>query len=270
MARKSAVSVQVALKQAQDLIYEAWEASTAKRRIALAEKALALSPLCADAYVVLAQHAKRGSDKEFDLWRRGVEAGKKALGEVAFTECVGEFWGILETRPYMRARCGLVRALWARGARGEAIDHLRDMLRLNPNDNQGARYVLAALLVEAERDEDLAMLLKDYPDDGAAVWSWTAALLAFRRAGDSKESGTLLTQALADNGHVPGYLFGERPLPKLLPAYISAGDEDEAIHYVVDFRTGWVNTPGAIDWLRVHAPTPKTVKRRLPGRSRLQ
>ncbi len=270
MARKSAENVQVALKQAQDLIYDAWEASTAKRRIALAEKALALSSLCADAYVVLAQHAERGSDKEFDLWRRGVEAGKKALGEVAFAEWVGEFWGILETRPYMRARCGLVRALWARGARGEAIDHLRDMLRLNPNDNQGARYVLAALLVEAGRDKDLAMLLNDYPDDGAAAWSWTAALLAFRRAGDSRESSTLLTQALADNGHVPGYLFEERPLPKLLPAYISPGDEDEAIQYVVDFRTGWVNTPGAIDWLRVHAPAPKAVKRRLPDRSRLQ
>jgi tetratricopeptide (TPR) repeat protein len=270
MARKSAESAQDALDRAQELIYDAWEASTAKRRIALAEKALSVSPLCADAYVLLAEHAKRGSDEELDLWRRGVETGKKALGEAAFEEYAGEFWGFLETRPYMRARFGLARALWARGVRGEAIDHLRDILRLNPNDNQGARYVLAALLVEAERDKDLAMLLKAYPDDGAGAWSWTAALAAFRRAGDGKENRTLLAQALADNGHVPAYLLGEKPLPQSLPPYIRRGGEDEAIHYAVDFRAGWMSTPGAIDWLRVHAPAPKRVKRRPGGRSPLQ
>lgn len=255
MARKSADSSQDALDRAQELIYDAWEASTAKRRIALAEKALAISPLCADAYVLLAEHAKRGSDQELDLWRRGIDAGEKALGEAAFEEYAGEFWGFLETRPYMRARFGLARALWERGVRGEAIDHLCELLRLNPNDNQGARYVLAALLVEAERDKDLAVLLKAYPDDGAGAWSWTVALAAFRRAGDGKESRRLLAQALADNEHVPAYLFGERSLPKSLPSYISPGGEDEAIYYAVDFRAGWVNTAGAIDWLRAQAPS---------------
>jgi tetratricopeptide (TPR) repeat protein len=270
MARKSAESAQDALDRAQQLIYDAWEASTSKRRIALAEKALAISPLCADAYVLLAEHAKRGSDQELDLWRRGVEAGEKALGEAGFEEYAGEFWGFLETRPYMRARFGLAQALWARGVRGEAIDHLRELLRLNPNDNQGARYVLAARLAEVERDNDLAVLLKTYPDDGACAWSWTAALASFRGTGDSKKSRTLLAAALADNAHVPAYLLGEQPLPKSLPPYISFGGEDEAIYYAVDFRAGWVNTAGAIDWLRTQAPEPKTAKRRPAWRSRLQ
>jgi len=39
---------------------------------------------CADAYVILAQHATRW-DTGLDLWRRGVEAGKAALG-AAFDE----------------------------------------------------------------------------------------------------------------------------------------------------------------------------------------
>ncbi|WP_043160249.1 hypothetical protein [Bradyrhizobium sp. Ai1a-2] len=270
MARKSEEDAQDALVRAQDLIYDAWEAGTARRRIALAEKALTISPLCADAYVLLAEHAKPSSDEELNLWRRGVEVGRQALGDAAFEEYVGEFWGFLETRPYMRARFGLARALWARGVQGEAIDHLRDILRLNPNDNQGARYVLAAVLVEAQRDHDLALLLKDYPDDGAAAWSWTEALAAFRRDGDCKESRARLTQAITDNGHVVAYLLGERPVPKSLPSYISPGDEDEAIYYVVDFRAGWANTLGAIDWLRVATSPRKTVERQARGRSRLQ
>jgi hypothetical protein len=56
-------------------------------------------------------------------------------------------------------------------------------------------------------------------------------LAAFGRVGDGEESRTLLARALADNEHVPSYLLGERPLPKLLPPYISPGDEDEAIYY---------------------------------------
>jgi tetratricopeptide (TPR) repeat protein len=270
MARKLVENSQEALNRAQDLAYDAWEAGTAKRRVALAEKALAISPLCADAYVLLAEHAEDGSDKQLDLWRRGVDAGRKALGDAAFDEYAGEFWGFLETRPYMRARFGLARALWMRGIPGEAIDHLREILRLNPNDNQGARYVLAALLVEAGRDNDLSILLKAYPDDAAGAWSWTAALAAFRRAGDSKDSRTQLAQALADNGLVPAYLLGEKPIPKRLPSYISPGGEDEAIYYALDFSAGWVNTRGAIDWLRKHAPKPNAIKRRPTSRSRLQ
>lgn len=269
MGRRASADAAAALDRAQELIYDAWEAATAKRRSALAEKALALSPLCADAYVLLAEHAEAGSDKALDLWRRGVDAGKTSLG-ATFDEYAGEFWGFLETRPYMRARFGLARALWNRGARAEAIDHLRAMLGLNPNDNQGVRYVLAAWLVETGRDADITSLLAEYPEDGMAAWAWTTALAAFRRAGDRQESRRLLAAAVADNAHVPAYLHGERSLPKALPPYISPGQEDEAIHYAAEFRLGWVLTPGALDWLRTQAPALKPVRRRAPSKTKPQ
>jgi len=265
MARKSVASARAALDRAQEIIYDAWEASTAKRRVALAEKALATSPLCADAYVLLAEHAKQGSDRELDSWRRALEAGEKALGKDGFDEYAGHFWGFLETRPYMRARLGLAVALWRRGVRDEAIDHLREMLRLNPNDNQGVRYILSAYLIEADRDQDLATLLAAYPEDGMAGWAWTTALAAFRRGGDGEESRKLIAEAYARNHHVPSYLLGERRLPKQLPPYISPGDEDEAIEYVSACREGWRRTPSALDWLRAQAskwPVPKPKARR--------
>src|SRR5712691_4544408 len=148
-----------ALDRAQELIYDAWDAGTTKRRVALARQALEISPHCADAYVILAGHAVRGSDAELELWRQGLAAGEAALGKSGFEDYAGHFWGFLETRPYMRTRLGLAMALWRRGAREEAADHLRDMLRLNPNDNQGIRYLLASYLVEFGRDAELAALL---------------------------------------------------------------------------------------------------------------
>lgn len=265
-SRKRKVDPRAALDRAQDLVYQAWEAGPTKRRVDLAKKALAISPLCADAYVLLAEHTGAGPDEALDLWRRGVEAGKEALGP-DFEEFEGEFWGFLETRPYMRARFGLASALWTRGVRDEAIDHLRAMLTLNPNDNQGVRYILAGWLIEAGRDADLAALLALYPDDGMAMWSWTTALAAFRRQGDCEESRKQLANAVKSNKHVQDYLLGERPLPQTMPPFISPGELDEAVHYAAEFRSGWLATPSALDWVRARTPASKPV-RLSPARKR--
>lgn len=91
------------LDQAQEIIYRAWETADRKRRVVLAEKAIAISPDCADAYVLLAEEAI-ALDSAHELYRQGVEAGARALGKRAFADDAGHFWGILETRPYMRAR----------------------------------------------------------------------------------------------------------------------------------------------------------------------
>ena len=120
------------LDAAQEIIWDAWETGDRRRRIALAKKALKLSPLCADAYVLLAQETARSIDEELQLYHQGVEAGEKALGKAAFRDDAGHFWGILETRPYMRALHGLAQSFWKSGAREEAVKHYQDMLRLNP------------------------------------------------------------------------------------------------------------------------------------------
>jgi ST7 protein len=46
-----------ATAQAQDVMYDAWEQTNRRARVALAHKALAISPLCADAYVLLAEES---------------------------------------------------------------------------------------------------------------------------------------------------------------------------------------------------------------------
>jgi len=238
-----------ALVEAQELVYDAWEARTRKRRIDLARKALEISPDCADAYVLLAEEAAKSLDEKIDIYRRGVEAGERAVGPESFEEDIGHFWGLLETRPYMRARSGLAVALWLKGEKEEAVEHFRDLLRLNPNDNQGIRYILAARYLDLGWDDDLSALLKAYKDDIAAVWTYSRALLAYRRQGDTKRSRKLLSQAIASNPHVPDYLLGKSRLPKKSPEYIGIGDEREAIAYVQDCASGWTKVPASLDWL---------------------
>ena len=136
------------LRQAQKLIYDAWEPDDPAKRAALARKALKISPDCADAYVLMAEIATTPA-QALELYRRGVAAGERALGQRAFVEDVGHFWGLLETRPYMRARAGLALSQWVRGQHDEAIAHWRAMLILEPKTT--TRGLLGAYVLAAAR-----------------------------------------------------------------------------------------------------------------------
>jgi tetratricopeptide (TPR) repeat protein len=236
------------LDQAQELIYQAWEIGDRRQRIALARKALNLCADCADAYVLLAEAAITPA-KTLELYRQGVEAGVRVLGSAFFVEQRGHFWGLIETRPYMRARAGLADTLWHCGEYDQALMNWNDLLRLNTSDNQGIRYVLAARLLELGRDHELAVLLKAHADDGRAFLIWSKALLLFRTEGATAKARRALAEALASNPHVPAYLLGHKPLPAQLPRYTGLGDDREAAYWAAETVKAWSATAGALAWL---------------------
>jgi tetratricopeptide (TPR) repeat protein len=237
-----------ALLRAQDLMYEAFDARGA-RRAALAREALAISPDCADAYLLLAEETASSIEEACELLEQGVAAGERALGPEPFEEDSGHFWGLIETRPYMRARAALAETLWALDRHDEAVEHQRELLRLNPNDNQGIRYRQAEWLLWLERYEELDELFAAYEDDDAAAFAFTKALAAFRRQGDSAQSAQLLAEAREQNPHVPAYLSGRKRLPAQLPDYIGFGDTNEAVDYAASARALWASVSGALAWL---------------------
>jgi tetratricopeptide (TPR) repeat protein len=198
--------------------------------------------------VLLAEEAESVEEAR-ELFERGVEAGERSLGPKAFEDYLGHFWGVLETRPYMRARAGFAQCLWMMGQREQAVSHYREMLRLNPHDNQGLRYVLAACLLEIRRDGDLEELLEQYEDDASAVWAYSRVLVAFRRDAAPGSAQKLLEEAVETNPNVPALLLGRRRLPKRPPELIGIGDESEAESYAFENLAVWKTTPGALEWL---------------------
>lgn len=234
---------------AEELMFEALECKSRSRRDALARRALKLQPDCVDAYILLAMDAPDPQAAR-PLLEQAVTAGERSLGPRFFREEVGSFWLLLETRPYMQAREMLASCLWQLGERREACAQYQELLRLNPNDNQGIRYLLASSLLEMEEHEALARLLATYAKDATAAWAYTALLLAFRLKGPTAANRKKLAKALEANPFVPDYLLGRKLLPQELPDLIGLGEESEAMEYVAANRTAWALTPGALDWLR--------------------
>jgi len=246
------------LEKAQSLVFEALEKS-GKTRLKLVNQALKVSPDCADAYVLLAEEKAQNVQEALSLYTAGVKAGERALGEKVFQKAVGHFWGMIETRPYMRARDGLARCLWELGKHKEAVGHYQEMLRLNPNDNQGIRYILASCLLELGQINALQELLDKY-DEPTADWLYTYALVVFLQQGNSSEARKRLLEALEHNRHVIPYLLGEKRLPKHLPDRVGFGDVSEAIAYAAEFGPGWVKAKGAISWLISICRSEQTIR----------
>jgi tetratricopeptide (TPR) repeat protein len=238
-----------ALQKAQGLVYDAWDATTERNRVKLCLRALAATPLCADAYNALAGSATTPK-RMLALYQLAVEAAERTLGPEGFAEYAGEFWGWLETRPYMRARAGVAMALLALQQDEEAILHFNAMLELNPNDNQGIRYILMGVLLRRMEFDAVRALLDRYNDEGSMQFNLTRALLAFRDGkGDSMDARAYLDRAMTQNEYVVPMLTGK--IPPVVPDrdMVRVGGPDEASIWFADCGIGWRKTEGAIAWL---------------------
>lgn len=238
-----------ALDEAQSVAYDAWEAIDGRSRYALARKALNISPFCADAWIMLSERRSLSARDRRSFLERAVKAGELALGPDGFTEYAGHFWGCLETRPYMRARHSLAEDLWQAGDREVAIGHLREMLALNPGDNQGLRYVLLGWLMAMEDHAAVEALLREHSDEASTFMGYSQALYAFRRNGDDGAARAAAREAWHCNCHIPELLAGTKRARFEDKGYYTLGGEDEAAYYLQEYGFAWKRTPGAIDWL---------------------
>lgn len=234
-------------ERSQDLVSEAYNESVFKGK-KLVKQALELDPDNADAYNYLAS-VETDVDKALALYRQAVEAGERSLGEEFMKEERGHFWGMIETRPYMRAKAGVADCLYAKNRINAAIDIYREMLELNPRDNQGVRYLLSTILLGKKDLSDYESFMKDNDGDNCALWHYNNALYHFKKQGKSTKSDEALLKAYKFNPHVVDYMLGLKELPDEPPHYIGRGDDNEAVAYIFDAIHTWGKTDGALDWM---------------------
>lgn len=103
--------------------------------------------------------------------------------ENVFETSVGHFWGIFETRDYMRARFAVVEALQEIKTRDSVemqLTHLRDLMRLCRSDNMGVRDMVPALMLRLGQDQNCYDFIKWYMTTGTRDdYDWGDMSLGF-------------------------------------------------------------------------------------------
>ncbi len=234
--------------QAQELAFDAMEAESEAHARKLAKRALKLDPDCVDALMVMAGIESDSPRKMIEALQKAVAAGERSLGAAFIKKNKGHFWGLIDTRPYMRALGQLASLLCAEGFNLDAIKHYENMLALNPNDNQGVRDPLLGLYLALGSLDDAGKLLHAYKEDASANFAWGRALERFL-SGDLAEAAAALKKARKTNSFVELFLTGQKNLPKEMPDMYSPGSKEEAILCLDNMALAWGNFPPALVWL---------------------
>jgi len=241
--------------EAQELMWDAMDVINGgdeQKAAELCHKALGVYPDCVDAMTMLAEIECERTSEYVDEMRKAIEAGRRDLGPAYFKDERGYFWGLIETRPFMRAMAKLAFALLESGTPervDEAIEIFEEMLDLNPDDNQGVRDWLAGGYLARKRYDDAAALFERYPDDWLAAPAWAKVLLAHVTDGEARAS-ELLTEARERNTHVEQYLTGRKRRPRQRAGMYSPGDETEAVYCADMLWDAWKAHPKAKKWLK--------------------
>jgi len=230
------------LEEAQDLCYEAF-GSIGYRRVVLARRALEISRDCADAYVLLAE-ASGSPQEQAALYAAGVDAGRRALGDTFFAEPPEHAWGRVNARPAMRAMQGLAYAQAELGRVDEAIAGYQELLRINPDDNQGIRYLLLPMLIVNDQYDEAREIIAEYAD-AEAVWLYARALLGFRVEGDATGPRRIVRKAIRQAPHVAELLLGADEIDEL----VSRQEEEDTFFFADVLESAWNASEGALDWL---------------------
>ena len=242
-------------EEAQNLADQAMDAPTKAKALALTRRALVKDPDCVDALVNLAALASKTPEQAVAQLQIAVVAGERSLGTKYFKQNKGHFWGLIETRPYMRARHRLADMLLDMGRTADAVGHFEAMLDLNPNDNQGIREVLLGSYLSTENLDGARRILTIYREDAGALFSW-GRLLERLLAHDFAAAEGLLVKARASNRFMELYLTGQRKLPRKVPEYYSLGSEEEAYFCFETLSDAWISHQETLFWLFAHCNLP--------------
>lgn len=232
--------------KAFDLADAAWQSSSLAKGKKMAEQALEWWPDCIPAYEYLAVAAK-SKQARMEWLEKAVAIGQRLFGGAFLKEYEGHFWGITQTRPYMRCLNSLAQACADSGSLSKAIVIWEDCLRLNPGDNQGIRYSLLSALLLQNDLKAYHHYRSQYPED--STFMLFNDVLASVLGNDLETGRMTLKAAHQKNPYVIPLLIDKAPPAQYPDSYV-LGNPEEAVIYAKKTWALWRAVPGAIEMLQ--------------------
>lgn len=189
---------------------------------------------------------------------RGFAIGERAI-HAGFSGQIE--WGPLENRPFLRAAHGMCLCHLQLGQRQHALDIMKKLLRWNPIDNQGVRFIIGSEYLRAGNWVTAERFFRDeaanYPP-----YHYEAGLLSLMR-GQTIAAATNIRRGFATNPYVAELLCGNST-PMLLAIWHDSNlaSAETARAYLGNSADLWRQVPNAIPFLHWLYNHPKVLLER--------
>ncbi len=185
---------------------EHWWSGDRRGAAKLFRRALEIDPRHADAHnhlgiVSLEARKLKAAEQHF---RAAIDGGQRRLER----EGAEVHWGFIENRPYLRGLANLGLVLVEQKKWAEALAIHTQLLKLNPDDNQGVRYLIGPERLRVGDNEGAIRAFENclHEEVGCA---FGLALAMLRAEGPSAGIGEALVTGFAANRYVAPMLLGE-------------------------------------------------------------
>ena len=198
---------------ADDYLDMAYEAETREEAVEFAKKALKEDSNCVDAKLLIIQSEEESETTKKQLEELIKGETKRLEKEGYFSkDNIGHFYGILQTRPYMRARAAYIELLVLMSKYKKAVAECEDLIRLSENDNMGIRYNLICLYAMLEDLVAAKALMNKYKEDSFGMLYPMAVL--YYRLDDYDNAKSIIRKIFKKNKDFRDFVAGKLLLSK--------------------------------------------------------
>ena len=236
---------------AHGLVRTALRLVSMRKRLQLLQAALAREAECLPARIEIA-------DAEFGQgnWKSCGEAYDEIIrrGEYLRNDPSTVWWKDAETRPYLRAIYGKAMTEWHLSRFAESAEHLEYLLKCNPADNQGVRFLIPMLHLLAEKPPKAARYFKTYektyPNDfkePSFLFGWA---LSCSLDGHERSARNKYIEGILRNIYIAPMLLEVDEPPRSIWLPTDRAEPNYASDFVQSYALLWDREPGALRILR--------------------
>lgn len=161
-------------------------------------------------------------------------------------------WGFLENRPFLRTMEGLAQSFLATNRYEDSIDVCKDILKYNPNDNQGIRALIIENYLHVGDYKNILKICRQYSDDTLPDTLYGKFIAHYRlnqmeKAKESLKDAYVYAPNIAHEVIKKKHKFSK----KEETMGIIAGSAEEGFYFWSRTRHIW-NEPGIVDYVKMN------------------
>ena len=195
-------------EESDNLLFKAYEAKNKFEALCLANKSLEINPNNTDATNFVIAYEKEPNIR-LQKYKENLEKCKKILDkDNMFTkENIGDFWLIIETRPYMRTKHNCILTLIELEKYKDAANECEEMLKLCKNDNMGIRSILIGIYIFIEEYEKAEKLYKKFNEP--QLFILLPSSIMYYKQGEYDKATKVIKKIKKENEYCIDYITGK-------------------------------------------------------------